>query len=181
MASNLMTDRSPKNDYSGRRYTRLLVVRPAGYRVLDCGVIHWWWHCQCDCGTKVVVSSQNLRKGDVKSCGCYRRERGGSLNRRHGLTHSPAHHSWLAMKQRCLNPKHSAFRNYGGRGITICQRWINSFENFLADMGERPEGTSLDRIDVDKGYSPENCRWATKSEQARNVRQRRRNSAGQYV
>ena len=128
------------------------------------------WLCQCDCGNQKVVVLTVLTRGRSKSCGCLHRER---LAPRHGHSTrkgwSPTYRSWVAMKQRCLNPASSNFGRYGGCGVTLCKRW-HSFENLLADMGERPPGMTLDRIDNRKGYEPGNCRWATDEEQRRNKR-----------
>ena len=128
------------------------------------------WNCRCDCGVDVVVLAENLRAGLSKSCGCYRAEFLRSVSVRHGHTlggrNSPERQSWRGMKDRCTNPNHMGYRRYGGRGITVCERWLNSFENFYADMGLRPPGTSLDRWpDPDGNYEPGNCRWATAQEQ----------------
>ena len=136
---------------------------------------------RCECGTERVVSLQGLKKGQATSCGCQRSERARRLGfacRKHGHTKpgnpSPEYRSWIAMKTRCNNPNHRHFDNYGGRGIRVCERWVRSFENFLADMGPRPSlQYSLDRIDSEGGYEPGNCRWATRSEQNRNRRKRR--------
>ncbi len=127
------------------------------------------WLCLCACGNKTTVRGNNLRKskGNTRSCGC---EKG-----RRSHEHSPAgkpsatYRAWGAMRQRATNPNHESYRYYGGRGITICERWA-SFENFLADMGEKPEGRTLDRTDNDGNYESSNCRWATPSEQAKNQR-----------
>jgi hypothetical protein len=131
------------------------------------------WLCRCNCGIeKTVANSTALRKGLIKSCGC---ERTRSISeyakfRRpgHRMTGSPTYRSWQHMKIRCADPNAGGYARYGGRGITVCARWRESFENFLADMGERPENTTIDRVDNDRGYEPGNCRWATRLEQSRN-------------
>lgn len=126
------------------------------------------WACVCTrCGRSFATFGGNLRSGRTQSCGCTLVTHGQS-SRGIGKA-SPTYVSWLRMRQRCRNPRHVYFRNYGGRGITVCDRWRDSFENFLADMGERPEGTSLDRIDNARGYEPGNCRWASRPEQQRNT------------
>lgn len=128
------------------------------------------WRCRCDCGSETVVYLNALRQGRVKSCGCAPR----GMKPRHGHTvgrkRSPTYESWRSMHTRCLNPSHIAFAYYGGRGITICEEWLHDFGAFLADMGERPEGTTLDRIDPDGNYEPDNCRWATPKVQIMNRR-----------
>lgn len=137
--------------------------------------------CRCECGTENLVSSGNLRGGKSKSCGCYKHDvsqerwQGNDLSTRHGHTttangrRTPTYRSWCAMINRTTRPTCNAWKNYGGRGITVCERW-ESFDSFLADMGERPEGKTLDRIDVDGNYEPSNCRWATAAEQRANQR-----------
>jgi hypothetical protein len=130
--------------------------------------------CRCECGRVVTVGLSDIRNGNTASCGCLARERIAQSTRRHG--HSPMGHStgtynsWASAKQRCTNPKHPAYKRYGGRGITMCDRWLESFDNFLADMGARPDGLTLDRRDNEGSYSPDNCRWATDGEQSRNTR-----------
>ena len=125
------------------------------------------WLCSCSCGGSRVVSPTRLRTGHTKSCGC-RFIEGVST---HGLSKSKTYKTWQQMVQRCTNEKATGYENYGGRGITICERWMK-FENFLADMGERPEGKSLDRRTNDGNYEPGNCRWATPKEQQINRRVR---------
>ena len=129
------------------------------------------WRCKCDCGNEVVVKGGNLQSGNTSSCGCAHRRRGTDHpNTTHGKRHSAEYVAWANMKTRCLNTRSASYRDYGGRGIVICERWINSFENFLADMGERPVGRTLERKNVNGNYEPGNCVWATMEQQARNRR-----------
>ena len=152
-------------DLAGQRFGRLLVIEAAG-RNRSGGVI---WACSCDCGGSVAVCSDGLRHGGTDSCGCLRGERLKSAATKHGQHGTGAHTSWMSMRQRCLNPKNPAFKDYGGRGISICDQW-DSFEVFFSDMGARPNGMELDRRDVNGNYEPGNCRWATQLDQHRNQR-----------
>lgn len=127
------------------------------------------WNCVCLCGAHTTVEAGNLRSGHTKSCGCYRDENRSAWSLRHGRSKTPIHNTWLSMLERCENPSIPCYRNYGERGITVCEEW-HVFENFLMDMGERPQGTSLDRIDNNGNYCKENCQWSTAKKQANNRR-----------
>ena len=135
------------------------------------------WNCVCIRGTTKQVSTSNLRAGNVISCGCWKKAFLRELaqkavrhgNRRRDCKRSRTYNSWANMKERCINPNHQWYKNYGGSGVTICEEW-KTFENFARDMGERPEGYTLDRINPFGNYCKENCRWATAKQQANNRR-----------
>lgn len=137
------------------------------------------WRCICACGVEKNVSSHNLLNGTANSCGCLKNEQLAARRRTHGMTSSPTYIAWCNMKARCYNPSYRGYENYGGRGIKVCDRWLNSFENFLADMGERPEGLSLDRDKVDLDYTPENCQWRDWPSQMNNQRKTVRITLGE--
>ena len=147
---------------AGDRFTRLVLLRPGS----PIGGKSYWV-CLCDCGTECTTAQARLRKGATRSCGCLV----GKYTRapRARAVATPTRASWANMRARCLVAYNAQWHNYGGRGITICPEW-DDFVVFLADMGQRPAGCSLDRIDSNKGYSKENCRWATDKQQARNKR-----------
>ena len=131
---------------------------------------------RCDCGVETVVQKGNLQQGTTRSCGCLRVSAVRAANTKHGHSRtrakgpSPEYSTWGSMLARCYNKKHTAFKNYGGRGITVCSRWRKSFINFLEDMGTRPKKQSIDRINNDGNYTLLNCRWATAKQQRANVR-----------
>ena len=162
------------------RYARLIVVGEADPVIRvgrDKRRVDRRVHVVCDCGTVTTVFLKHLRSGASQSCGCLSRERAserrGAANpmTTHGLTRTPTYETWRSMLGRCLNLNAPSARHYSGRGITVCERW-RTFENFLADMGVRPYGRTLDRIDNDGNYEPGNCRWATPKEQRANQRPR---------
>jgi hypothetical protein len=131
------------------------------------------WLCACSCGRTTLVWGVPLRQGLTKSCGCFAADSTRARQIKHGLSGTPEYSSWLAMHDRCRNPKANGYQNYGGRGIKIHPRWCggdHGVQNFLADMGKRPAGHTLDRIEVNGNYEPGNCRWSTPSQQNRNRR-----------
>jgi len=130
--------------------------------------------CVCSCGTQKTIAKSSLVKGSSKSCGCLMLENAGKQVKTHGMVGTPEYYVWANMLARCRNPNSQYWANYGGRGISICDEWLNSVECFINDMGMRPDKTySIDRIDNNKGYYKENCRWATKKEQCQNQRTNR--------
>src|SRR6266508_728705 len=155
-------------DLVGRKFGRLTVTGRAG----NDGHGHAMWACLCECGTTITVARGALRTRETQSCGCLKRQRTRETHTTHGQSNSPEWRAWRNMRQRCKNRRHPKYRDYGGRGITVCDRWA-SFENFLADMGPKPSPAhSIDRIDVNGNYEPGNCRWATPKEQRLNQRPR---------
>lgn len=151
-------------DYTGSRFERWTVVS-----VVSVGRSGSKWLCRCDCGQERVRYVASLVRGLSQSCGCLLIEVARARRLKHGKTGTPAHTSWCAMIYRCTATEGHHWHYYGARGITVCERW-REFENFLADMGERPEGTTLDRINNNGNYEPGNCRWATPKQQIANRR-----------
>lgn len=157
-----------KLDVTGIKFGRLTAIKQNGVDISSSRK-HLKWDCVCDCGNFFNCRLNSLRNGAVKSCGCLKLE--SKPNLKHGLRKTPEYESWAHLKARCLNKNSKDYYLYGERGITICKEWENSFECFIKDMGVKPsKNMSIDRIDVNKGYEPSNCRWADNKTQSRNKR-----------
>lgn len=159
-----------KLDLVGLKFGKLTVLSELKERNPHGKVL---FHCKCDCGNEVNVIGTKLKNGWSKSCSCLQKEtvkkRSKIDNKTHGLSKTSIYNTYYTMINRCINPNSQSYPNYGGRGIKVCDRWLDSFENFIEDMGEKPsENYSIDRINVHGNYEPSNCRWATKIEQENN-------------
>ena len=159
-------------DRTGQTFGRLVIIAPAESRKK-----HTFWLCECSCGTIKEISAHDLTSGRTISCGCQKSESTAFRNFVHGAVGTREYRIWKGMRQRCLNANNPGFINYGGRGIFICDRWINSFANFISDMGPCPEGLSIERVNNNGWYEPSNCKWATPKEQRANQRPPRRRIA----
>jgi len=170
-----MAKREKLEEYVGLKFTYLTVIKEGKPHITSGGFIRRTLYCECKCGTKKDFQFSSIKSGFIKSCGCYsakiNSERMKTQMKTHGLTLTSEYNAWSSMKKRCLKTNHKSYKDYGGRGIFIEEDWVNSFECFLKDMGKKPnKNYSLDRINNNIGYSKENCKWSTKKEQSRNVR-----------
>lgn len=164
MADEKSTKRNARFiDLTGRRFGKLLVLSISSSKNNMAR-----WDCACDCGSRTTVYGGNLRRGLSTSCGCYKAEWTIAQFTTHGMTSSREYRKWCSAKARCFNPKTMRYPHYGGRGITMCAEWRDSFEQFLSDMGKCPEGMELDRIDTNGDYEPGNCRWISRTGNMRN-------------
>lgn len=159
-------------DLTGQRFGRLRVIGQARSKIAKNGYPIRMWHCKCDCGATLEVMGISLRSGNTKSCGCYQKDRARDIKTKHGGHGERLYSIWGNIKTRCLNPNVPAYKDYGGRGITICQEWLESYEafrNWCLNNGYK-DTLTIERIDVNKGYEPGNCTFIGKEKQPLNAR-----------
>ena len=157
---------SQVKDITGQKFGRLTAVKYVGPGPNGKSIFQF----RCDCGELLITAGRYVKLGKTRSCGCLQKELTVIRSTTHGKCYSREYYSWQHLKDRCYNKNNKDYKNYGGRGVTVCDRWLETFENFFADMGRCPEGFSLDRENNDKGYGPDNCRWADKFTQGNNTR-----------
>lgn len=160
------------NNFTGKRFGRLVAIKKSSQALDKSG--HLKWLCRCDCGKNSTVNSSNLKSGNTKSCGCWQKEHCRKIRKdphTHGLSESKEYRAWRGMKERCTNPKTQGYKHYGGRGITVCEKWKNSFSSFYEDVGPCPSlEHSIDRTNNEGNYEPGNVKWVTRQEQGNNTR-----------
>ena len=159
-------------DLTGKKFGFLTVINLANTKNRNNGGKEYYWLCKCDCGNEKIIRGSTLKNGATQSCGCKQKEIAIAVNTKHNKANTKLYKIFFSMKQRCLNSKNKAYKHYGARGINIYQDWLNNFENFYnwAINNGYKEGLSIDRIDVNGNYEPENCRWVTMNEQTKNTR-----------
>ena len=159
-------------DLKGKRFGRLTVIN---YNQLRANNGEYMWHCKCDCGNECDVRGSNLRNGNTLSCGCFQTDRVSQTNSKHKQSNNRIYYEWNNMKNRCYNPNYAEYKNYGGRGISVCEEWLKSFANFYdwAINNGYSDNLTIDRINVNGNYCPDNCRWVTIEAQCNNKRNNR--------
>lgn len=164
-------------DLSGVTFGRLTAISHEGWTVRS-GTRFRMWRCLCECGQEITVTTGALTTGNTRSCGCLKRDETRQRRRTHGRSATTLYRIWQSMLARCGNPSKACFVDYGGRGISVCARWRESFESFISDMGERPEGYTIERANNNGDYEPGNCVWVPRGVQNRNQRRRIDNASG---